>query len=407
MLSAKTPASYPSKGRLSEKMRRFFALRASRFALCLAVVASLVLAPIGGLATASASPSRGYQSAVHHSNGGSNRSDHKSGGDPRGYGKGDNKGGRGDRNKHHKPVAVTIDGKVTSGGSGGDFMLTATSSTVRSLLNTLVTVDVTTSTAYTQPGVSSPTVLPGDFVIVKGSRSWTPSTTVTAKSVFIPAVQVSGDVTSGGAGAGFTLTTTSSTIYGPKGTSITVNVSSSTVYNEKGVSSPTVAVGDNVQVTGSQAGTATINAALVVITAPKKHGHRGGGYGNGGGGYGNGGGTGGGGDRNHGSGGSGGGGSGGGGGWGNGSGGSGSGGNGSGGDGGWGNGSGGSGGGGNGSGGGGGWGNGSGGSGGGGNGSGGGGGWGNGRDGSGGGGGYGGGGYSGGSGHGGHSGHGH
>jgi hypothetical protein len=284
MLAARTPASYTSEGQPSDKLRRLFALRASRFALCLAVVASLVLAPVGGLATASASSSRGHHSATHHSSGGGNYGDHKSGHGQRG-----NNGGQGDRGRHRKPVSVTIDGKVTSGGSGGDFTLTATSSTVRSLLRTSVTVDVTTSTAYTQPGVSSPTVLAGDFVIVKGARSGTASSTITAKSVLIPAVQVSGDVISGGAGAGFTLTTTSSTIYGPKGTSITINVSSSTVYKEKGVSSPSVAVGDNVQVTGSQAGTATINATLVVITAPKKHGHHGG-YGNGGGGYGNGGG---------------------------------------------------------------------------------------------------------------------
>ena len=262
-------------------MRRLFALRASRFALCLAVVASLVLAPIGSLATASASPSRGHQPAAHHSKGG---------------GKGNHGDPRGNRGWHpkpvHRPVAVTVNGPVVSGGSGGDFTLTATSSTVRALLHTLVTVDVTTSTAYTQPGVSSPSVLPGDFVIVKSTKSWKswkapPSSTITAKSVFIPPAQVSGDVTSGGAGAGFTLTTTSSTIYGPKGTTVTITVSSSTVYKEKGVTSPSVAVGNNVQVTGSQAGTATIAATLVVITAPKKHGHRGGGYG---GGWGNGGG---------------------------------------------------------------------------------------------------------------------
>ena len=277
-------------------MQRLFALRASRFALCLAVVASLVLAPIGGLAAASASPSRGHHSAAHHSGGGGSKGDPRSGG--RGdKGRGSDRGGQGDRGRHHKVMSVTVDGSVTSGGSGGNFTLTATSSTVKSLLHTLVTVDVTTSTAYTQPGVSSPTVLSGDFVIVKGTKSATTSGTITAKSVLIPAVQITGDVTSGGAGAGFTLTATSSTIYGPKGTSVTVNVSSSTVYKENGVRSPSVAVGDKVQVTGSQAGAATVNASLVVITAPKKHGHRGGGYG---GGYGNGGGYGGGGNHNYG-----------------------------------------------------------------------------------------------------------
>ncbi len=328
-MSAKNPGS-ASEGHASEKMRRLFALRASRFALCLAVVASLVLAPIGGLATASASPSRDHHSAAHHSSGGGTKGDPRSGGKGD-KGRGGDRGGKSDRGRHHKVMSVTVDGGVTSGGSGGNFILTATSSTVKSLLHTLVTVDVTTSTAYTQPGVSSPTVLTGDFVIVKGTKSSSTSSTLTAKSVLIPAVQVTGDVTSGGAGAGFTLTATSSTIYGPKGTSITVNVSSSTVYKEEGVRSPSVAVGDKVQVTGNQAGAATVQATLVVITAPKKHGHRGGGYG---GGYGNGGsGYGGGGNHNYGGGGggpggggSGGGGGGGGGGWGSGRGGSGGGG---------------------------------------------------------------------------------
>ena len=356
-MSAKNPGS-ASEGQASEKMRRLFVLRASRFALCLAVVASLVLAPIGGLAAASASPSRGHHSSAHHSGGGGSKGDPRSGGSGD-KGSGSDRGGQGDRGRHHKVMSVTVDGSVTSGGSGGNFTLTATSSTVKSLLHTLVTVDVTTSTAYTQPGVSSPTVLSGDFVIVKGTKSATTSGTITAKSVLIPAVQITGDVTSGGAGAGFTLTGTSSTIYGPKGTSVTVNVSSSTVYKESGVKSPSVAVGDKVQVIGNQAGAATVDATLVVITAPKKHGHRGGGYGNGGNGYGGGG------NHNYG------GGRGGGSGYGGGSGGGGSGGGGSGG----------------------------GGSGGGGGNGGsgyGGGGWGNGRGGSGGGGGYGGGGYGGG-----------
>ncbi len=170
-MSAKNPGS-ASEGRASEKMQRLFALRASRFALCLAVVASLVLAPIGGLAAASASPSRGHHSAAHHSGGGGSKGDPRSGG--RGdKGRGSDRGGKGDRGRHHKVMSVTVDGAVTSGGSGGNFTLTATSSTVKSLLHTLVTVDVTTSTAYTQPEVSSPTVLSGDFVIVKGTKSAT------------------------------------------------------------------------------------------------------------------------------------------------------------------------------------------------------------------------------------------
>ena len=96
-------------------------------------------------------------------------------GDPRSGGKGDkgrggDRGGKSDRGRHHKVMSVTVDGGVTSGGSGGNFILTATSSTVKSLLHTLVTVDVTTSTAYTQPGVSSPTVLTGELCHREGHQ---------------------------------------------------------------------------------------------------------------------------------------------------------------------------------------------------------------------------------------------
>jgi hypothetical protein len=49
----------------------------------------------------------------------------------------------------------------------------------------------------------------------------------------------------------------------------------STKYRERGVSSPTVQTGNNVQVTGTQAGAGTVNATLVVIGTPGR-GHHGG-----------------------------------------------------------------------------------------------------------------------------------
>jgi hypothetical protein len=251
-----------------------------RFLLCIGLAAGLTaVAPIGGLTAAGASP----EAAGHHSHGGDN-----------GVGGGVGGGRFFNRGHHHGMKKVTIDGTVLSGGAGANFTLTATSSSVRTLRGTAVTVDVTSSTTYKQPGVSSPSVAVGDFVIAMGMQ--TPTTgTITATVVQIPAVEVTGDVTSGGAGGNFTLTTTSTAIYGPPGTTITVGVNVggiTTKYRERGVSSPSVAVGDRAQVLGNQAGTAAVNAVLVVITAPpaRHHDHGFGfaGYGGGpgGGGYG-------------------------------------------------------------------------------------------------------------------------
>jgi hypothetical protein len=278
-VSDKTDGSEQSPSS-SGQIRRFFTRKVTRFLLCIGLAAGLTaVAPIGALTAAGASP----VAAGHHS--------HRGGDSGVGGGVG---GGRFfNRGHHHAMKKVTIDGIVLSGGAGADFALTATSSTVRSLRGTAVTVDVTSSTTYKQPGVSSPSVAVGDFVIAKGTETSTTGT-ISATAVQIPAVEVTGDVTSGGAGANFTLTTTSTTIYGPTGTTVTIDVNAAgitTKYREKGVSSPSVAVGDKVQVLGNQAGTATINAVLVVMTAPpvRHHGHGFGFGGNGGGGYGGGG----------------------------------------------------------------------------------------------------------------------
>jgi hypothetical protein len=315
-VSREIDSNVREQSRAPGQVRGFFTGKVTSFFLCIGLALGLAVAsPLGGVAVAGATP----VAAGHHSGWGGGSGDRgKGSGDSRGGGAGGGLGGGQFFNRGHHHRSVTVDGTVLSGGAGADFTLTATSSTVRSLKGTSVTVDVSGSTAYREPGVRSPSVAVGDFVIVTGTQTSTTGT-ITAKSVEIPAVQVTGDVTSGGSGSNFTLTTTSSTIYGAKGTTVTIDVNAggvTTKYREKGTSSPSVAVGDKVQVLGTQAGTATIDALLVVITAPPvKHHHRifpiighgvgNGGGGNGGGGYGSG--PGGGGGSDHGRGGNGGG----------------------------------------------------------------------------------------------------
>ena len=72
----------------------------------------------------------------------------------------------------------------------------------------------------------------------------------------VSSVTVDGTVLSGGAGADFTLTTTSWTLRSLKGTAVTVDVTSATKYKQPGVSSPSVTAGDFVTVTGTETSTA-------------------------------------------------------------------------------------------------------------------------------------------------------
>ena len=166
---------------------------------------------------------------------------------------------------------VLVSGTVNGGGSGANFTLTATGSTLWGLKKGIgVTVDVSSHTRYLEPGVKSPSVLPNEFVDVLGTRTGTEGT-INGAVVYIPAVQLTGNVLSGGGGGDFTLSATSSTIWGLKGTSVTVDVNVTPIttrYREPGVSSPTVAIGDVVQVSADQTGTTgTVNAVLVVIPA--------------------------------------------------------------------------------------------------------------------------------------------
>jgi hypothetical protein len=247
-MSARSPTGDLAESRSNGKVGRLLALRASRFALCLAVVVGLVAAPIGGLAVASASPLR-VSAATHVV-----PASHSSGGQWSGH-----------KQRHHRVVIVTVDGRVTSGGSGGDFTLTADSSTIRSLLHTSVTIAVSSGTTYKQKGVSSPVVVPGEFVTVTGALVKGSDATVIAVTVVINTVKLTGFVATGGSGGPFTLTVTTTTVMPLTSTVVTINVNGSTKYKQRGVSSPTVLPGNFVFVTAAQTpGKGTTFLGLVV-----------------------------------------------------------------------------------------------------------------------------------------------
>jgi hypothetical protein len=176
-------------------------------------------------------------------------------------------------------------GASTAGGSGSPFgswfsprpgpvvwgtVATAPTSSTGSFTVTAAggvtwTVDLTSSTTYTEPGVTSPTysdVAVGDQVAVSGTS--TASDTVSASSVMITVRPVTvGTVTTAPASStgSFTLTTC-------KGVTWTVDLTGSTTYTERGVTSPTysgVAVGDEAVVFGTSTGTDTATASSVVI----------------------------------------------------------------------------------------------------------------------------------------------
>jgi len=248
-MSARSPTGDLGESRSYGKVGRLLTLRASRFALCLAMVVGLAAAPIGGLAVASASPLK-VSAATHvvpasHSSGGPSSRD--------------------PRRHHQRVIIVTVDGRVTSGGSGGDFTLTADSSTIKSLRHTSVTIAVSSGTTYKQQGVSSPVVVPGEFVTVTGALVKGSDATVIAVTVVIDTVRLTGFVASGGSGGPFTLTVTTSTVVPLTSTVVTINVNGSTKYKQRGVSSPKVLPGDFVFVTAAQTpGEGTTFLGLVV-----------------------------------------------------------------------------------------------------------------------------------------------
>jgi hypothetical protein len=137
------------------------------------------------------------------------------------------------------------------------------------LTSTSVTIvaDVSASTVFREPGVSSPSisdVLPGDVVKIfgtqKGVVAGSPTTLqIDATLVFIPLVSHVGVISNLGT-SGFTLTSGASTI--------TVEVTSATRYEVRGVASPTLANlanGDIARVIGNQEGKDTVSALLVRV----------------------------------------------------------------------------------------------------------------------------------------------
>jgi Domain of unknown function (DUF5666) len=166
--------------------------------------------------------------------------------------------------------------------------------TVKGRNGTTTTVDVSSSTTYKDPGVTSPSlsdVKAGEFVAVGGSSS---SGTVHATSVMI-----GGPGGPGGFGGfhGFgggtppaatgtvgNVGTNTFNVKGRNGTTTTVDVSSSTTYKVYGVAHPSlsnVKAGDFVVVTGSSS-SGTVHATSVAIDGPGGPGG-GGGYGDPGG----------------------------------------------------------------------------------------------------------------------------
>jgi|GEM_PF-2342891 hypothetical protein len=142
-----------------------------------------------------------------------------------------------------------------------------------SLTSTSVTVDVqvTSSTAFKDPGVSGPSasdVLVGDKVLVVGLQGGATQGTVTvhATGVYIPLVSYMGTV-GGLSSSGFTLTSTSSTV------TVSVEVTSATRYLVPGARPAglaNLANGDLARVVGNQEGTNKVIAVVVQVLAPSR-----------------------------------------------------------------------------------------------------------------------------------------
>jgi hypothetical protein len=204
-------------------LKRAVLKRAVRLAVCLGLAAALPLASSG---VASAAPKGGH--GAH--------------GAPSGQA-----GSSGQSRRH--AFTGTVSSPTTSGGF-----------TLLSAKGVTLTVEVSSATVYREPGARSgaqPEVLAGDKVRVVGTEP-TPGT-LDATLVLVPLVRAAGTVASVGTGS-FVLTLTASTL--------TVNVTSATVYREPTVhqaSFANVLAGEKVAVTGTQAGTGTIDATTVMV----------------------------------------------------------------------------------------------------------------------------------------------
>jgi hypothetical protein len=127
-------------------------------------------------------------------------------------------------------------------------------------------VTVTGSTTYTERNVTSPgfaNVAVGDDVVVYGTSTGTDTATAISVAIMQRPVVV------GTVASVTTSPTDSFTVAAWKSQTVTVDVTGSTTYTERGVTSPgfsNVAVGDQVAVYGTSAGTSTFNAVSVAIT---------------------------------------------------------------------------------------------------------------------------------------------
>ena len=148
---------------------------------------------------------------------------------------------------------------------GNSITLSPGRSTLTSTSVTIV-ANVSDSTVYKDPGVSNPTlsnVMPGDLVLVRGTQEGLVSgvLTIDATLVFIPLVSHVGIVGNLGANS-FMLSSTSST------SMVTVDVTPTTRYYVPGVSSPSIsslASGDRARVIGNQEGTDAVSAIVVRV----------------------------------------------------------------------------------------------------------------------------------------------
>ena len=152
--------------------------------------------------------------------------------------------------------------------AAGTVASVGTSSFVLTLTAGTLTVDFTSATVYREPTVhraSFANVLPGEKVAVTGAQAGTG--TIDATTVMVRLEVRAGRVASLTPG-GFTLTTA-------KGVSVTVNVSPSTKFKGPKKTSPSVSVGDQVRVIGTDGGPGTLNAVWVMVNASAAHGHHG------------------------------------------------------------------------------------------------------------------------------------
>jgi hypothetical protein len=142
-----------------------------------------------------------------------------------------------------------------------------------------VTVNLSSTITYREPGFSSPglgNIMVGDRVWVSGTQDGTDM--VNATSIILPPAMEFGTVAtapSSPTATSFTITTAAKT-----SATITVNVSGTTTYRDPGVSSPTlvdVVASAHVIVVGTQDGTGSVNATSVfVLPAGLGHGPPGG-----------------------------------------------------------------------------------------------------------------------------------